>query len=198
MYLNKSLKDGLKILKFSKAKIKQVSKEKNLEEMFLVNLFMNYLIVLVLFFVILLTGGIVINKKVIDTKIFFSLLLLYPFAYNLIMYSFFGFYGLLAEYLNSIKKIKPLLAVGYHVSLVYSLIIYIIFLIYLINQELGIFLFISLFIYFIYTLFVILKVIYNLKGNEVAMVLLLFLLFIASVYLVSYLVLPVIEVLLSY
>ena len=171
MYLAKSIMDGLKILGFEKKTIKKVSKEKDLEEIFLSTLFLNYLIVLVLFFVGITSNGFQINGRELNPPVLYGLLLIYPFIYNLLVYVVYGLFGLMAELLNKKNKIEPLLSVGYHTAIVYSGIIYIIGLLLTINPSLSLFLLTCFGIYFIIAMFYALSTVYSFSTDQTLIVL---------------------------
>lgn len=180
MYLSKSILDGLKILGFDKEAIKSVSREKSLEEIFLSTLFLNYVIVLVVFILANLSGGITIVGRDLNMPVFFGLLMVYPFIYNVIIYSIYGLFGLFAELINSTKKVKPLLSVGFHTAIVYTILIYVIALFATYNINLGIFLFTFFVIYFLLSMFLSLSIVYNYSHAQTLIVLFLPLLIISS------------------
>lgn len=190
MYLAKSVMDGLKILGFDKKTIKQVSKEKDLEEIFLSTLFLNYLIVLVLFFVGITNNGYFINGRELNPPVVYGLLLVYPFIFNLLVYVVYGLFGLMAEMLNSKKKVEPLLSVGYHTAIVYTGIIYIIGLILTINTSLSLFLFLCFGVYFLIAMFYALSTVYSFSVDQTLIVLLTPFLLIGVVLLILVTVLP--------
>lgn len=161
MYLGKSLIDGLKILGFDKETIKKVSKEKSLEEIFLSTLFLNYLIVLVVYIIGVLIGGYNISGREINMPVFFGLLMVYPFAFNLIVYLIYGFFGVTAEMLDKKKHVKPLISVGFHTGIVYAILVYVIALLSTFNLSYGGFLLLFFMLYFMYTMFLSISTIYN-------------------------------------
>jgi len=183
MYLLNSIIDGLKILGFDKETIKKVSREKSLEEIFLSTLFLNYIIVLVIFLITSILGGLKINGRFINLPVFYGILLVYPFTYNLFVYFLYGFFGLMAEMLNKKKVIKPLISVGFHTAIVYSIIIYLISLFGSFNLVYGSFLLGLFILYFLYTMFLSISIIYNFSFGQSLMVLLIPLLLI-SIFLV--------------
>lgn len=180
MYLSKSILDGLKILGFDKETIKTVSREKNLEEIFLSTLFLNYVIVLVVFILVNLSNGITIMNRDLNPPVFFGLLMVYPFVYNVIIYAIYGLFGLVAELLNSNKKVRPLLSVGFHTGIVYTILIYVIALLSTYNLNLGLFLFAFFVLYFLLSMFLSLSIIYNYSHAQTLIVLFIPLLLISS------------------
>lgn len=173
MYLAHSLIEGLKILGFDKETIKKTSKEKSLEEIFLSTLFMNYMIILVVYLIALAIGGYSLEGKEINTPVLFGFLMIYPFAYNLVVYGIYGLFGLMAEMINKKSKVKPLIAVGFHTAIVYTLLIYIIMLISTFFFEYAIFLLWAFFAYFIYSMFVSIHTIYEYSLGQTLMVIML-------------------------
>lgn len=166
MYISQSIIDGLKILGFDKETIGKVSREKSLEEIFLSTLFMNYLIVLVVFICTTLTGGVSFGGRDINQPVFFGLLMIYPFVYNLIIYVIYGFFGVVAELLNNKKHVKPLISVGFHTAIVYSILFYVIGLLGTFDPAYGLFLFAVFCIYFLFTMFLAISEIYNFSGAQ--------------------------------
>lgn len=161
MYLTQSIIDGLKILGFDKETIKRVAREKSLEEIFLSTLFMNYLIVLVVFLISIMLGSITIGGREINQPVFFGLLMVYPFVFNLWVYFVYGFFGLFAELLNSHKHVKPLISVGFHTGIAYTILIYIIALISSFDPSYGLFLLGVFIVYFLIVMFVSISEIYG-------------------------------------
>jgi hypothetical protein len=172
MYLGDSIIEGLKILGFDKETIKKVSKEKSLEEIFLSTLFLNYLIVLVVFLVSLGIGGIQIQGRDLNMPVFFGLLMVYPFAFNVIVYLVYGLFGVVAELLNSHKKVKPLISVGFHSAIVYTLLFYVIGLLSTYDLMYGLFLLGVFGVYFLLTMFLSVTTIYKFSTPQAMMVLL--------------------------
>lgn len=172
MHFGKSIIDGLKILAFDRETIKYTAREKSLEDIFLNTLFLNYLIVLITYFYSILVGGFTINGRVLNMPVFFAILMVYPFAYNLIIYILYGFFGIMAELVNTTKKIKPLLSTGFHTAIVYAILIYIITLLSTIDSQYGIFMLIIFTLYFLYTMFVSISTIYNYSFPQTIIVLL--------------------------
>lgn len=161
MYIGKSVVEGLAILGFDKEVIKKVSREKSLEEIFLSTLFLNYLIVLVVYLVGIFIGGYTVNGRELNMPVFFGLLMIYPFAFNIIVYVIYGLFGLMAEMLDNKNRIKPLISVGFHTAIVYTILFYIIGMLSTFNTGYGS-LMIGLFLlYFIYTMFLAISTIYN-------------------------------------
>ncbi|MDA3855967.1 MAG: hypothetical protein PF569_06900 [Candidatus Woesearchaeota archaeon] len=180
MYLSKSILDGLKILGFDKETIKTVSREKSLEEIFLSTLFLNYVIVLVVFILVKLSEGITIMGRDLNPPVFFGLLMVYPFIYNVVIYGIYGLFGLFAELINPSKKVKPLLSVGFHTAIVYTILIYIIGLVTTYSVNLGMFLLSFFVIYFLLSMFLSLSIIYNYSHAQTLIVLFLPLLLIST------------------
>lgn len=170
MYIANSLMEGLRILGFDKETIKTVSKEKSLEEIFLSTLFLNYLLVLIVYLIGIVIGGFSINGKELNMSVFFGLLMVYPFIYNLIVYLVYWFFGFTAEMLNSKNHIKPLISVGFHTAIVYSVLIYIIALLSTFNLAYGGFLLTVFLLYFLYTMFLSISTIYDYSLGQVLMI----------------------------
>lgn len=161
MYIYKSIVDGLKILGFDKETIKKVSKEKSIEEIFLSTLFLNYIVILIIFVLTIIVGKVAIGGRELNLPVFFGILMIYPFTFNLIVYGIYGVYGFVAEMINTKKHIKPLITVGFHTAIVYSLILYIIALFSVFNLQYAVLLFTTFLFYFIYTMFVTISTIYD-------------------------------------
>jgi len=190
MYLTKSLIEGLRILGFDKETIKNISREKNLEEIFLSTLFLNYIIVLVVYILGLFAGGYSLQNREINMPVFFGLLIIYPFAYNLVVYGVYGFFGLMAELLDNKKNVKPLISVGFHTALVYTILVYVIALLSTINLVYGAFLLSAFALYFVYTMFLAISIVYNFSLNHTLIVLLFPLFVFALLLIVSTLIYP--------
>jgi len=171
MYLVESLINGLKILAFDKETIKKISRERSLEEIFLSTLFLNYIIVLVIYLIGLAIGAYSIEGREVNMKVLFGLLIIYPFIYNLFVYGIYGFFGFIAEHLNKKKTIKPLISVGFHTAFVYSILLYIVALGSTFNITTGGFIFAFILIYFIYTMFAAISTIYELSFEKTLIVL---------------------------
>lgn len=163
--------DGLKILGFDKETVKKVSKEKNLEEIFLSTLFLNYLIILVVYMVGIIQGGFWIEGREINMPVLFGILMIYPFMYNIIVYAIYGFFGLMAELINSHKRIKPLISVGFHTAIVYSIIIFVIGLLASMNTQFGLILLTLFVFWFLYTMFVSISTLYGYSFGQTLIVL---------------------------
>jgi len=161
MYLTRSITEGLKILGFDKETIKSVSKERSLEEIFLSTLFLNYLIILIVFTITTISGPISISGRELNKEVLFGLLMVYPFAYNIVVYCTYGFFGLVAEMLKKKNITKPLISVGFHTAITYSIIFYIIALLSTFNLNYGLFLYFLFIIWFILTMFLSISVIYK-------------------------------------
>jgi len=171
MYITKSILDGLSILGFDKDTIKKVSREKNLEEIFLSTLFLNYLIVLIVYILGILMGGYSVEGRSLNMPVIFGFLMIYPFLFNLVVYAIYGFFGLMAELLNSKSHVKPLVSVGFHTAIVYTIVIYIIGLLSLFDVSYGLFLLFMFILYFIYTMFQAISVVYGYSLGQTLIVL---------------------------
>ena len=171
MYVGKSILEGLKILGFDHETIKSVAREKNLEEIFLSTLFLNYIIVLVVFFASLLVGGISIEGKRLNELFFYGVLMVYPFLFNVLMFALYGFFGLMAEMLDKRKHVKPLLSVGFHTGIVYALIFYLIGIMSTIDLRYGVFLIAVFMLYFLYAMFLAISTVYNFSLPQTLIVL---------------------------
>ena len=169
--MSNALSDGLKILGFDKPTIKKISKEKSLEEIFLSTLFMNYLIVLIFYMATLIIGNLYIDGRELNMTVVWGLLMVYPFVFNVIVYFIYASFACIAELIDNKKKLYPLLSVGYHTAIVYTVLIYVIGVIFLLNVHLGLFLFISFILWFIYTMFIAIKEVYNFSLNQTLIVL---------------------------
>lgn len=173
MYIAHSIIEGLKILGFDKETIKKTSQEKSLEEIFLSTLFVNYMIILIVYLIAMINGNYSLQGKEINTPVLFGFLMIYPFAYNLVVYGIYGFFGLMAEMINKKTQVKPLIAVGFHTAIVYTILIYIIALIAMFNLSYALFLLCAFFAYFIYTMFVSIHTIYNYSLGQTLIVIML-------------------------
>lgn len=171
MYIIDSIKEGISILCFDKETISTVSKEKSLEEIFLSTLFLNYLLVLVVYVFGLLIGGYSISGRELNMPVFFGLLMIYPFAFNLAVYFLYGFFAIMADMVDSKKHIKPLISVGFHTAIVYAILVAIIGIISTINLSLGSILFGVFMLYFLYTMFLSISTIYNFSFGQSLIVL---------------------------
>ncbi len=190
MYLVKSIIDGLKILGFDKETILMVSKEKSLEEIFLSTLFMNYLIVLIAFVIGVIAGDIntgVLTIRGLDFNmpVIFGLMMIYPFLYNVGVYFLYALFGLIAEMLNTTKKVKPLISAGFHTAIVYTILVYVIVLISLFNPSYGLFLSGIFAIYFLLAMFLSISTIYGYSAAQTLIVLIIPLLIIGTILLLS-------------
>jgi hypothetical protein len=179
MYILKSLAEGLRILGFDKPTIKTVSREKDLEEIFLSTLFLNYIIVLFVYLIGIMVGGYSIGNRELNMEVFFGLLMVYPFVFNLKIYLLYGFFGITAELLNPKKHVRPLISVGFHTAIVYSIVLLIIAMLSLfLGFELGAILFGVFFAYFLYTMFLSISTIYNYSfGQSLTVLMIPFLVF---------------------
>ncbi|NQZ84588.1 MAG: hypothetical protein HRU03_02620 [Nanoarchaeales archaeon] len=167
MYILKSLAEGLRILGFDRPTIRTVSREKDLEEIFLSTLFLNYIIVLFVYLIGIIMGGYSIGDRALNMEVFFGLLMVYPFIFNLKVYLIYGFFGITAELLNAKNHVRPLISVGFHTAIVYSIIILIICALSLaVGFQLGAILFGVFFAYFLYTMFVSISTIYKFSFGQ--------------------------------
>lgn len=172
MYILKSISEGLRILGFDKPTIKTVSREKDLEEIFLSTLFLNYILVLIVYLIGVGIGGYKIGARELNMEIFFGLLMVYPFIYNLLIYIIYGFFGMTAELINDKKHVKPLIAVGFHTALVYTILIFVISILSItVGFKLGAILLGVFGVYFIYAMFTAIHTIYNYSFGETLTVL---------------------------
>lgn len=190
MYLTKSIIEGLKILSFDKETIKRVSREKTLEEIFLSTLFLNYIIVLVVFLIGSFIGNISINGRELNMPVIFGILMIYPFTYNLIVYVTYGLFGLIAEMLDKRKSIKPLISVGFHTAIVYSIIVYVIALMSTFNLTYGFFILGLFMLYFLYTMFLSISTIYGYSFGQTLIVLFVPFLILGSILMVTLVMYP--------
>ena len=171
MYVSKSLLDGLNILGFDKTVIKRVARERNLEEIFLSTLFLNYFIVLVIYLVGLVNGGYTVAGRELNMPVFFGLLMVYPFLFNLIVFVVYGLFGLMAELLDKKMHVKPLIAVGFHTAIVYTILLYVIGILTTVNVQYGMFLLTVFLVYFLYTMFVSIAGVYRFSFSQTLIVL---------------------------
>jgi len=190
MYIFKSLLEGLKILGFDKETIKKTSKEKSLEEIFLSTIFLNYIIILVVYLIGIAIGNYSIQGRDINMNVLFGLLMIYPFAYNLVVYGVYGFFGLMAELLNKKNTIKPLISVGFHTAVVYAILIYVIALCSTFSLSFGAFTFSFFILYFLYTMFFSISEIYELSVEQTLIVLFIPILIISMVLLLIFIFIP--------
>jgi hypothetical protein len=172
LYLTESIINGLRILGFDKNTIKKVAREKSLEEIFISNLFLNYLIVLIIFTTSLFIGGFKIDGRELNQVIFFALLMIYPFTFNLFVYFIYALFGYMAESLDKKCHTKKLINVGFHTAIVYAFIFYIIILISYFSLKFASFLILAFMIYFMYVMFISISVLYNFSLHKVLIVIL--------------------------
>ncbi len=170
MYLAQSILQGLKILTLDKKTIKSTAREKSLEDIFLSTLFLNYLIVVIIYVLSIINGGFSINERALNPSVFYALIMIYPFFFNLMIYLIYGLFGAIAELVEKKVHVKPLLCVGFHSAIVYAVLFYAIFLAATFNLAYGLFLLGGFVLYFIYAMIVILKAVYNFSGNKTAIV----------------------------
>ncbi len=182
--------EGLRILGFDKETIKKVSKERSLEEIFLSTLFLNYLIILVVFIIATISGGVYINGRELNQEILFGLLMIYPFTYNIIIYSIYGFFGLIAEMLNSKNSVKPLISVGFHTAITYSIVFYVIALLSTISLSYGLFLYLLFIIWFILTMFLSISTLYKYSLPQTLIIIFVPFLIIGTILLILIMVYP--------
>lgn len=162
MYIIHAIEDGLKILGFNRQVIKRVSKEKSLEDIFLSTLFVNYMIVLVCFLVIIAVGGqLFIEERALNMPVIMGLLLMYPFAYNITVYILYAFFGLMAELLDSKNHVRPLLSAGFHSAIAYAPIVYAMALVLTASVQIGTLLFAAFALYYFIDMFHIISTIYK-------------------------------------
>lgn len=189
-YLSQSLVQGLAILGFDKETIKKVAREKSLEEIFLSTLFLNYLFVLIVYAITVFMGGISIEGRELNMPVFFGLLMVYPFLFNVLVYVVYGFFGLMAEIINSKNHVKPLISVGFHTAIVYTIVFYIIGFLGLLSLSYGAILLGLFGVYFLYTMFLSISTIYNYSFAQSLIVILIPLLVISLVGLVVAFIFP--------
>lgn len=170
MYLSQSILQGLKILTLDKKTIKSTAREKNLEEIFLSTLFLNYLIVVIIYIISMINGGFSINERALNPTVFYAIIMIYPFFFNLMIYLIYGLFGIVAEHVEKKAHVKPLLCVGFHSAIVYAILFYAIFLAMTFDLAYGLFLLGGFALYFIYAMISILKIVYNFSGNKIAIV----------------------------
>lgn len=182
MYISQMLKTGYKILTFDKETIKHNSNPKFLEDCFFSNLLFNYLLVLIFFLFYLSTNSYSIGLVEVNRYILLSVLLVYPFIYNLVIYIFYSIFGLLAEFIKSKNKVKSFMTIGYYTGVFYSIIFYILALLVNYNYPMAVFISIFVFIYFIISIFIFLKEIYKLSTLEINIVILLFFMFLFLIF----------------
>ncbi|MCA9486042.1 hypothetical protein H6501_02690 [Candidatus Woesearchaeota archaeon] len=171
MYIGRSLAEGLQILSFNKQVIRKISRERNLEEIFLTTLFVNYLIVMVFYLASFISGGFFLEGRVLNPHFVYAILMVYPFAFNLFVYVLYGVFSLMAELLDKKLRFRPLLSVGFHTAVVYALFFYAIVLVSTFSLSAGLFLFLLLFLYFLYSLFLSLSVVYSFSLPQTLIVL---------------------------
>ena len=173
MYIIHALIDGLKILSFDKQVIRRVSKEKSLEDIFLSTLFVNYMVVLVCFLVIVAMGGqLYLEDRMLNMPVLMGLLLMYPFAFNIVVYAIYSLFGLMAELVNTKNHVRPLLSTGFHSAIAYAPVLYGIAVITTASITLGLLLFAAFTIYFLVVMFYIISVVYKYSFAQSMMVLL--------------------------
>lgn len=171
MYLTKSLMDGLKILGFDKDTIKSVSRERSLEEIFLSTLFLNYIIVLIVYTISVSFGGVYFEGKPLNMSVVYGLLMVYPFVFNLCVYLLYGFFGIMAEMLDKRKKIEPLMSVGFHTAIVYTIVFYIIALSAIWSMKFALLMIAAFLVFFIYVMFNTIITIYKYSFGQALIVL---------------------------
>lgn len=190
MYITNSIIEGLKIIGFDSQTIKKLAREKSLEEIFLSNLFLNYLIVMIIYLLGLVQGTFTIEGREINMPVLFAFLMVYPFLFNLAVYVVYGLFGFIAEMLDNQKRIKPLLSVGFHSSIVYAIIIYIIALISSFNIAFGFFLLSAFIILFFVVMFRVLSVVYSFSLHQILIIIFLPIILIVGIYIIANLFFP--------
>ncbi len=190
MYISKSLLEGLRILGFDKETIKQVSKEKHLEEIFLATLFLNYLIIMVMYLLGFFIGSYRLDGRLLNMELVYAFLMIYPFIFNVLVYGIYGFFGLFAEMLNRKNHVKPLISVGFHTGIVYTIVLYIFSLFAFFDLGLALFLFAIYFVYFIYIMFLSISTIYNFSFGQTLIVLFIPLMIIAMILFIIGIIFP--------
>lgn len=171
MYLGKSITEGLSILGFDKATIKKVSKERTLEDIFLSTLFMNYIIVLIAYLIGVMLGGYTIQGRELNMPVIFGLMMVYPFAYNIVVYAVYGFFGLMAELLDKRNHVKPLVSVGFHTAIVYAVLFYLIAMVATASLSYAGILIAAFMAYFFYVMFLSISTVYNFSLSQTLIVL---------------------------
>ncbi len=166
MYISRAIVDGLRILAFDKETIKKVSREKSLEEIFLSTLFLNYFIVLIVFILGAAIGDIRISGRELNMPVFFGLLMIYPFMYNIGIYLVYGLFGSVAELLNKSKHVKPIISVGFHTAIVYGVIFYMIGLLSTFDVNYGLFLLAIFCLYFLLTMFLAISTVHGFSTGQ--------------------------------
>jgi cation transport ATPase len=184
MYIAQSIIDGLKILGFDKQTVKKVSREKDVEEIFLTSLFLNYIIVLIAYIIGNFTGGYYIGDRMLNPTAVNALLMIYPFVFNLVIYFIYGGFGMFAEIVNPKKHVKPLLSVGFHTAVVYSVLFYIFALLATIDVNYALFLFLVFGVYFLAAMVFVTHVTYGFSTNQSIIVVLSPFLFLSLILLV--------------
>lgn len=173
MYIIHAMVDGLKILSFDKQVIKKVSKEKSLEDIFLSTLFVNYMVVLVCFLVIVAMGGqIYLEHMPLNMPVIMGFLLMYPFAFNIAVYAMYSFFGLMAELVNTKNHVRPLLSTGFHAAIAYAPILYGIAVITTASVSIGLLLISAFAVYFLVSMFYTISTLYHYSFAQTLMVLL--------------------------
>jgi hypothetical protein len=126
-----------------------------------------------------MVGGYSIGERDLNMEVFFGLLMVYPFIFNLAVYLIYGFFGITAELLNTKKHVRPLISVGFHTAIVYSIVLLIISALSIVlGFELGAILFGVFFTYFLYTMFLSISTIYNYSfGQSLTVLMIPFLVF---------------------
>jgi len=125
--------------------------------------------------------------KEVNLPVLFGFLLMYPFVYNLGVYFLYVFFGFMAEMVNKKTHITPLLTVGFHSAIVYTLVIYVIALISIINSSYALFLLLAFAFYFIYTMFICISTIYDFSTIQTMIVVMLPILIISLIFLFLFL-----------
>ena len=162
MKLCHSLYEGLKILGFDKETIKRTGREKHLEDIFLSTLFLNYMLILALYLIIIIIGGdIIYQGRVLNLPVLFGLMLAYPFIFNVITYLIYFIFAATAEVLDKRKTIKPILCIGFHTAFAYGVLAFLVIFLSYFNIISAKFVLLVFFFYFLYSMFVNISTIYE-------------------------------------
>ena len=170
MYLTKSLKDGIEILLFNKKAIKRLSKEQSFEEIYLSNLFINYALVMLIYFIIVLGNGLAIGGREINKDVFLGLLLLYPLLYNTIIYVIYIFYGIFSEIIEKKNLFNKFLVLGFHKAYIFNFLFFVNLIIFFLNVSIGKFIFSIILSYFFILIFYIISCFYRFSFAKVLQV----------------------------
>ena len=83
----------------------------------------------------------------------------------------YGLFGLIAEMLNTKEHVKPLISVGFHTAIVYTILVYVIGILATIDVMYAAFLLCAFMLYFIYTMFLAISTIYEFSLSQTLIVL---------------------------